>query len=143
LDQLAESIDTREKDQDTESLQPPEEVTNGSSQQPNNQLIESLEQSLERRPDSSSSLISEPANIVVSEQVVSTPLTEHTEPLTGQALARRLNVSATTISRRKSKPDFPEWSQSKDPAGIAWTYAKKSKLFVAKSPIGQLDLSLN
>ena len=143
LDQLAESIDTREKDQETESLQPPEEVTNGSSQQPNNQLLESLEQSLERRTDSSSSLISEPANIVVSEQVVSTPLGEHTEPLTGQALARRLNVSATTISRRKSKPDFSQWTQSKDPAGIAWTYAKKSKLFVAQHPIGQLDLSLN
>ncbi|MCA1993986.1 MAG: HAD-IC family P-type ATPase, partial [Coleofasciculus sp. S288] len=53
------------------------------------------------------------------------------EPLTAVALADRLNVSTTTISRRKSKPDFPNWSSSKDPHGLVWKYSKQSKLFVA------------
>ncbi|HEY9666315.1 MAG TPA: heavy metal translocating P-type ATPase, partial [Coleofasciculaceae cyanobacterium] len=51
------------------------------------------------------------------------------EPLTAVALATRLNVSTTTISRRKSKPDFSKWTRNKDPEGIAWRYSKKSRLF--------------
>lgn len=54
-----------------------------------------------------------------------------TERLTGTALANRLNVSTTTISRRKTKPDFSKWTRSKDPSGIAWRYSKSSKLFCA------------
>jgi hypothetical protein len=50
--------------------------------------------------------------------------------LTGVELAHRLNVSATTISRRKSKPDFPQWTRSHDPESIAWVYSKKSRLFM-------------
>lgn len=53
------------------------------------------------------------------------------EPVTGKTLAERLNVSATTISRRKSKPDFSEWTRTKDPEGIAWMYSKKSHIFLA------------
>ncbi len=56
---------------------------------------------------------------------------KHREPLNAVALANRLNVSTTTISRRKSKPDFPEWSAQKDPHGIVWTYSKQSRLFMA------------
>ena len=56
---------------------------------------------------------------------------KHREPLNAAALANRLNVSTTTISRRKSKPDFPEWSAQKDPHGIVWTYSKQSRLFMA------------
>ncbi|HEY9649588.1 MAG TPA: heavy metal translocating P-type ATPase, partial [Coleofasciculaceae cyanobacterium] len=59
----------------------------------------------------------------------SQPLTS--QPLTAAALAKRLQVSDTTISRRKSKPDFLEWTRCKDPEGVAWTYSKTSKLFLA------------
>jgi hypothetical protein len=45
-------------------------------------------------------------------------------------LAKRLDLNASTLGRRKSDPDFPEWSQSKDPDGIAWRYIRKTKLFV-------------
>ena len=55
----------------------------------------------------------------------------HTEPLTAMALAHRLRVSATTISRRKSKPDFSQWTCTHDPEGIPWTYSKQSRLFMA------------
>ena len=45
-------------------------------------------------------------------------------------LAKRLDLNSSTIGRRKSDPDFPEWSQSKDPEGIAWKYEPETKLYV-------------
>ena len=49
-------------------------------------------------------------------------------------LAKRLDLNSSTVGRRKSDPDFEEWSQSKDPEGIAWKYEPDSKLFVAVTP---------
>ena len=45
-------------------------------------------------------------------------------------LAKRLDLNSSTVGRRKSDPDFAEWSQSKDPEGIAWKYEPDTKLFV-------------
>lgn len=45
-------------------------------------------------------------------------------------LAKRLETTPSTIGRRKSDPDFAEWSQSKDPEGLAWKYLSSSKTFV-------------
>lgn len=45
-------------------------------------------------------------------------------------LAKRLDINPSTLGRRKSEPDFSQWSQSKDPDGIAWKYLSDSKLFV-------------
>lgn len=45
-------------------------------------------------------------------------------------LAKRLDTNPSTLGRRKSDPDFAEWSQSKDPNGIAWKYVLETKLFV-------------
>ena len=49
-------------------------------------------------------------------------------------LAKRLDLNTSTVGRRKSDPDFEEWSQSKDPEGIAWKYEEETKLFVAVFP---------
>lgn len=46
-------------------------------------------------------------------------------------LAKRLDLNSSTVGRRKTDPDFEEWSQSKDPEGIAWRYEADTKLFVA------------
>lgn len=46
-------------------------------------------------------------------------------------LAKRLDLNTSTVGRRKSDPDFEEWSRSKDPEGIAWKYEPDTKLFVA------------
>lgn len=46
-------------------------------------------------------------------------------------LAKRLDLNSSTVGRRKSDPDFEEWSQSKDPEGIAWKYESETKLYVA------------
>src|SRR4028118_2084942 len=35
-------------------------------------------------------------------------------------LAKRLGVASSTVSHRKPKPDFTEWTRSKDPAGHGW-----------------------
>lgn len=44
-------------------------------------------------------------------------------------LAKRLNVYSSTVYKRRDDPDFPEWSRSKDPDGIAWKYQRKTKEF--------------
>ena len=45
-------------------------------------------------------------------------------------LAKRLALNSSTVGRRKSDPDFPEWSKSKDPESIAWKYVPNTKMFV-------------
>ncbi|MEC4985634.1 MAG: hypothetical protein SAJ37_00610 [Oscillatoria sp. PMC 1068.18] len=47
-------------------------------------------------------------------------------------LAKRLEVHSSTVGKRKTDADFGEWSQSKDPEGIAWEYSPNTKMF---SPI--------
>lgn len=44
-------------------------------------------------------------------------------------LANRLSVHASTISKRKTKPDFVRWSREKDPEAIAWEYSTETKRF--------------
>jgi hypothetical protein len=61
-------------------------------------------------------------------------------PLNQAELARRFNVHANTVSKRKNQPEFAEWSRGKDPAGIAWEYNRATKMF---SPLGTgMDKSL-
>jgi hypothetical protein len=45
-------------------------------------------------------------------------------------LAKRLEVHQNTIAKRKSDPDFSQWSQSRDPEGVAWKYSAKTKMFL-------------
>ena len=49
-------------------------------------------------------------------------------------LAKRLDTTPSTIGRRKTDASFAEWSQSKDPEGIAWKYLRKPKVFVPIDP---------
>jgi hypothetical protein len=46
-------------------------------------------------------------------------------------LAKRLDTTSSTIARRKTEPDFADWSLSKDPDGVAWSYDPETKLFIA------------
>jgi outer membrane lipoprotein SlyB len=50
-------------------------------------------------------------------------------PLQTSALAKRLGLHPKALSRYKSKPDFSQWSQEKDPNSTAWTYDSVSKIF--------------
>jgi hypothetical protein len=52
--------------------------------------------------------------------------------LTGMQLADRLGVNERTVRFYKeghAKVLLPEWTQSKDPSGIAWNYNKETKRF--------------
>ncbi|MBE9010839.1 heavy metal translocating P-type ATPase [Pseudanabaenaceae cyanobacterium LEGE 13415] len=44
-------------------------------------------------------------------------------------LAERLNIATQTITAKRLKADFPEWSQKRDPEGIAWCYEPGSRMF--------------
>jgi YHS domain-containing protein len=44
-------------------------------------------------------------------------------------LAKRLGVHSSTLGRRKSDPDFAEWTQNRDPENIRWQYSDETKLF--------------
>lgn len=50
--------------------------------------------------------------------------------LTQKELAARLKVHSSTISKRKTKPDFSEWSSQKDPELISWKYLKEQARFL-------------
>ena len=67
-----------------------------------------------------------------------TPFTDNqkTEKFTliQSELAKRLDTTPSTIGRRKTDESFAEWSQSKDPDGIAWKYLRKSKVFIPVDP---------
>jgi hypothetical protein len=55
---------------------------------------------------------------------------KHSLALIQAELAKRLDLNPSTVGRRKSDPDFSQWSQSKDPQGIAWKYVPQTKMFV-------------
>ena len=44
-------------------------------------------------------------------------------------LANRLGVHSSTVYKRRYDSDFPEWSKSRDPQGIAWEYSEDTKEF--------------
>jgi hypothetical protein len=96
-----------------------------------------------------SSISTENQNIVTNtgeikqENKTQPPPTNESPPLTSETdianlasglnqadLAKRLEVHSTTISKRKSEPDFTIWSQTKDPEGIAWQYIDDTKIFM-------------
>lgn len=52
------------------------------------------------------------------------------KPMKAAQLGPRLGYhDHSYVLRAKSKPDFSDWSQAKDPDGIAWLYDVNSKLF--------------
>lgn len=53
------------------------------------------------------------------------------DPYTTKALAQRLGVPFQALNWRRSQVDFAEWSRSKDPQGIAWSYDAEAKCFYA------------
>jgi hypothetical protein len=42
-------------------------------------------------------------------------------------LAKRLDVHPSTIYKRRSEPNFTDWTRNRDPEGVAWGYAESAK----------------
>lgn len=133
LDQLAASLDMDSQEEDSDSSQPLETVELLTEQPPTTEISVDVSQPLETRCESLTLVVSESSNGFKNHhhQMMNGSKKVQTEPLTAAALAHRLKVSTTTISRRKSKPDFPQWASSHDPEGISWAYSKQSRLFLA------------
>ena len=53
--------------------------------------------------------------------------------LTQNELAKRLGVTAKTISRKKHLPLLSDWTQTRDPDGVGWSYEAQTQRF---SPVG-------
>lgn len=49
-------------------------------------------------------------------------------------LAQRLGVHPTTLSKWKTKPEFPDWSYQRDPEAIPWNYSAETKRFSPQNP---------
>lgn len=72
----------------------------------------------------------EPPTQVTDEQLNFTDQKQSAaESLIQSELAKRLDVHSSTVYKRRDDPDFPEWSRSRDPEGIAWKYSPETKHF--------------
>ncbi|MDX2098023.1 MAG: hypothetical protein SFW36_09635 [Leptolyngbyaceae cyanobacterium bins.59] len=71
-------------------------------------------------------------------------LLEETEPvdisLSGRGLARRLDVSASTISRRRDREDFTAWTQELDPQGTAWVMRADGRFIPAPASLPAAEM---
>ncbi len=71
-------------------------------------------------PSLNSEPLDEPSSLLQSDESINSlkvPL-----HLTGAALARRLNVSPSTIRHKKNSRNFGQWTSGHDPDGIAWYF---------------------
>jgi hypothetical protein len=97
--------------------------------------LEQVEAQLFDRWDREPSVEPSVPNIIPNSITKSPPSnTDAIAPLTQAQLARRLNVSASTIGYHKLKPDFADWVRSKDPEGLIWLYSTETKQFYPSIP---------
>lgn len=91
-----------------------------------NQQTDSLQESESVENNTETITAPAPEQIVseLGEEISTAELT-----LNQSELAKRLEVSPSTVAKRKSEDDFPVWSQSRDPDGIPWLYHEEEKIF--------------
>ena len=69
--------------------------------------------------------------------------------LTQADLAKRLQVDSATLTKNRSKPNFPDWSEDKDPENVRWSYLAELKRYTpvlstvlsTESTSSEIDLS--
>ncbi len=76
----------------------------------------------------------EPTPIATPIHSESVPVVDDTPPfnvpmvtIIQSELAKRLDVHSSTIYKRRSEPDFTDWTRNRDPEGLGWAYAEVSK----------------
>ncbi|MEL4897690.1 hypothetical protein [Crocosphaera sp. Alani8] len=113
----------------------PSDQSSSSSETETPQSSQPLPQSPEKTPDIEKTETPESSQ-PPSQPQETTPEIEKKEKFTliQSDLAKRLDITPSTIGRRKTDSNFAEWSQSKDPDGIAWKYLRKSKIFIPVDP---------
>jgi hypothetical protein len=77
------------------------------------------------------SLKVEPEPELATESVVESPISSVPDTpvvtIIQSELAKRLDVHSSTIYKRRSEPDFTDWTRNRDPDGLAWGYAEAAK----------------
>jgi hypothetical protein len=68
-----------------------------------------------------------PASVPEEPVVAAEPIV--TETISQADLAKRLDVHASTIYKRRSDVSFVDWTRNRDPEGVAWGYARETKEF--------------
>jgi hypothetical protein len=68
---------------------------------------------------------------IATEPVVASPIASAVKvpvvTIIQSELAKRLDVHSSTIYKRRSEPDFTDWTRNRDPDGLAWGYAEAEK----------------
>ncbi len=113
-----------------------EPASNNITEAPVKSVIESPLESAPAVPVSSfgqalrSAFNAEHAAVADQEEVAMEVSGELEREVISQAdLAKRLDVHASTIYKRRSDVSFAEWTRNRDPEGVAWGYSRESKEF--------------
>jgi hypothetical protein len=80
---------------------------------------------LESLPISRSSVEIEPMSI--AQPPAEPPAPSPTTIIIQSELAKRLDVHSSTVYKRRSEPNFTDWTRNRDPEGIGWGYAEATK----------------
>lgn len=127
-------LSTNETQEPLESLAP---------EQPISATNTALTDKVEVEPELEKQLEIEPQEALTEEEKLAEESANQEEKpslaLIQAELAKRLDVHSSTVGKRKSDPDFWEWSQSRDPEGIAWEYRSDTKEFVPLEKIPELE----
>jgi hypothetical protein len=67
----------------------------------------------------------QPAPVVAVEQAE--PSQQPQVLIIQSELAKRLDVHSSTIYKRRSEPNFTDWTRNRDPEGLAWGYSEVNK----------------
>lgn len=93
-------------------------------------ILSSSEQSERSRSFQDTEPVKAAIEVEPSSPLVDGDLTSPTSPLVliiQSELAKRLDVHSSTIYKRRSEPNFTDWTRNRDPEGIAWGYAEATK----------------
>ncbi|NJM19639.1 MAG: hypothetical protein HC836_29440 [Richelia sp. RM2_1_2] len=107
----------------SESLEVKEVTIEGHSGSLTKQLSVSHDNHLKTTPDNSESPLESLSSSQSIKEIQNSDAPPHS--LTGAALARRLDVSPSTLCHKKTARNFGKWTKGHDPDGIAWQYDGK------------------
>jgi hypothetical protein len=69
----------------------------------------------------------EVAQLPVTEAPTAPPPNTPVVTIIQSELAKRLDVHSSTIYKRRSEPNFTDWTRNRDPDGLAWGYMEDTK----------------
>ncbi|HEY9727076.1 MAG TPA: hypothetical protein V6D50_11575 [Chroococcales cyanobacterium] len=133
---LKELLTQKIAEADTEPQVQPEPVTEEQSSPSLKELLTQKKAEVDTEPQVQPT--PEPQEVLNEKEDLGTDLLEKEEhivlqPLIQAELAKRLDVHSSTVGKRKSDPDFADWSQSRDPEGLAWVYSPETKEFMPQN----------